>query len=94
MKQTSSKAGKNTLVVDALDQAITCQENIFAIASLLEDSRNGDAGTPENRVIASVGRIIAAQARRLGAALDILENQHSQLLEGSRGKERQHQGKS
>jgi len=90
MKPTTSPTEAS--VADALDSAFICQENIFAVAILLEDRHTSEAGDqPENRVVAGAGRIIATEARRLKAALEILEEHHSQWLKNSAGKTRRGQ---
>ena len=73
MKRTPNHAPAAIPVVDALDQAIACQENIFVLAILLEDSGTNATGSHENRVPAGAGRLIANEARKLDILLRTLE---------------------
>jgi hypothetical protein len=69
MKKMPNHATTTIPVIDALDRAIACQENIFVLAVLLEDSH-------ENLVLSGAGRLIANEARKLGDMLLVLEEQY------------------
>jgi hypothetical protein len=62
--------------LDALEQAMDCRENIFALALLLEDSAAQAAGDEqENSILSGTGRLIASETRKLKTLLDILAGQ-------------------
>ncbi len=83
MKPTSPQTQPDGSSLDAWDQVFVSQENIFALASHLEDSHCA-SDHPEDQVVSHIGRIIAGEARRLKSALDVLESQQSQPPEKSR----------
>jgi hypothetical protein len=92
MKSTSSHAKTDNSILDALDQALTSHENIFALAIQLEDSRSA-SDHPEDRVASHIGRIIAGETRMLKSALDELEKHCSQAPAGVRTQQRQRRKK-
>jgi len=58
---------------DALEQAMDCRENIFAIAVLLEDSAAQAADEHERAILSGAGRLIADETRKLKSLLAILD---------------------
>ena len=71
-------------VIDALDLAIACHENIFILASLLEDSGTNAADNHENSVRSGAGRLIAIEARKMGDSLTVLEEHYPRPTKRSR----------
>lgn len=64
--------------IDALEQAMNCRENIFAIALMLEDSGEHAAGDEqESTILSGTGRLIASETRKLKTLLDIMDRQFS-----------------
>jgi hypothetical protein len=73
-------------VIDALDQAIACQENIFVIAVLLEDNGTNAADSIETCLRSGVGRLIANEARKLDTVLRLLEEHYPRPTNRPRSK--------
>jgi hypothetical protein len=86
MKRTSNHTPATIPVIDALDQAIACQENIFVIGSLLADSSTLAADSHENRVRSGVGRLLANEARKLDILLQALEEHYPRPTKRPRSK--------
>jgi hypothetical protein len=64
--------------LDALEQAMDCRENIFALAVLLEDSAaQAAADEHESAILSGAGRLIANETRKLKSLLEILDRQFS-----------------
>jgi hypothetical protein len=68
---------KNSQILDAFDQADTCQENLETIAELLL-CNNSDEAFNRN-VAGGVGRLIKAEMRKLRNALDTIEAHYPKL---------------
>ena len=65
-----------TPAIDALEQAMDCRENIFALAVLLEDSAAQTAADEhESAILSGAGRLIANETRTLKSLLEILDRQ-------------------
>jgi hypothetical protein len=79
MKNASPQKSPVISIIDALDQAMDCCENISAIALLLQDS-GGHAALDEyeSTVLSGAGRLIAHEARKLKTLIDNLEEQFAQ----------------
>jgi len=65
----------NSQLINAFDQADTCQENLDTLAELLQNS-NPDEDF-NGQVAAGVSRLIKHETRNLKSALAIIEERHS-----------------
>ena len=52
-----------------------CRENIFAIATLLEDNAAQAVDEHERAILSGAGRLIAGETRKLKSLLEILDRQ-------------------